>query len=88
MAAITACAPTAKAERANSINAGPRHVSFADLRRKRRASSEFGTTITFTIKICVCSYVITWKNAAQRWSRLTVTVISQERNFMVLQLHL
>ncbi|HQJ08615.1 MAG TPA: hypothetical protein PLF54_06405, partial [Deltaproteobacteria bacterium] len=37
-AAKTACAPTAKAERANSISAGPRHVSVAASRRPRRAS--------------------------------------------------
>lgn len=40
--ATTACAPTAHAARANSIRAGPRHVSVPASRRPRRASWEFG----------------------------------------------
>jgi hypothetical protein len=42
-AATSACAPTARAARANSINAGPRHVSVDASRRRTRASWEFGS---------------------------------------------
>jgi hypothetical protein len=54
-AATTAYAPTAQATRANSISAGPRHVSMAASRRRRRALWEFGSMngiLVSLVKIC------------------------------------
>jgi hypothetical protein len=54
-AATTACAPTAQAARANSISAGPRHVSVDASRRRTRASWEFGFMkgiLISSVRIC------------------------------------
>ena len=45
-AAMMACAPTAQTARANSISAGPRHVSVPASRRPTRAMREFGSART------------------------------------------